>query len=452
MKEGFDKEIDTLLRRRAGASAAQSFADGGGFGTAPGASAHLDADELGAFAEGALPSGARLAAASHLAECDRCRGVAVALSRSLGAGEVKQHAAAVPASTATPRPASWRAWAAALFAPRTLRYAAPLLALSVVAVVSFVALRSRNAGSLQNTQTARPQVETAGTRPAPDVAATPGTFDEGQPGLVEGKSADKAGEAAPSSPTAPPPGGRGPSVNEERVESSGTAADTAAPVAAPPPPPSASSPEAAPVEIAKSAPRPVAAETSQPVSKSDGGDSNKEKSVRSAEPVDEVAANEAATQQQRRAANTRAANELPDGGNRAQKRADTNTSNIYGENNAPRSAPRESEREDRDRSGSGGGALAARRGRANTRTEQKTEDDETTRVGETRSAAGHRFRREGSAWVDVNYKPSMRSTGVRRGTDAFRALVADVPVIGRVAEQLGGEVIVVVSGRAYRIR
>ena len=74
------------------------------------------------------------------------------------------------------------------------------------------------------------------------------------------------------------------------------------------------------------------------------------------------------------------------------------------------------------------------------------------RGGDTRTAAGHRFHREGNAWVDVNYKSSMPSTGVRRGTDAFRALVADVPEVGRVAEALGGEVIVVVGGRAYRIR
>ena len=71
---------------------------------------------------------------------------------------------------------------------------------------------------------------------------------------------------------------------------------------------------------------------------------------------------------------------------------------------------------------------------------------------ESHAVAGHRFRRERGAWVDVNYKQSMSSTGVRRGTDAYRALVADIPEIGRIAEHLGGEVIVVVKGRAYRIR
>jgi hypothetical protein len=46
----------------------------------------------------------------------------------------------------------------------------------------------------------------------------------------------------------------------------------------------------------------------------------------------------------------------------------------------------------------------------------------------------------------------MSSTGVRRGTEAFRALVADIPEIGRIAEQFSGEVVVVLHGRAYRIR
>ena len=74
------------------------------------------------------------------------------------------------------------------------------------------------------------------------------------------------------------------------------------------------------------------------------------------------------------------------------------------------------------------------------------------RTAETRSVAGHRFRRAGGAWVDVNYKSSMSSTGVRRGTDSYRALVADLPELGRVAEQLSGEVVVVIRSRAYRIR
>jgi hypothetical protein len=39
-----------------------------------------------------------------------------------------------------------------------------------------------------------------------------------------------------------------------------------------------------------------------------------------------------------------------------------------------------------------------------------------------------------------------------RGSEQFRALVADEPEIKKIAEQLDGEVIVVWKGRAYRIR
>jgi hypothetical protein len=39
-----------------------------------------------------------------------------------------------------------------------------------------------------------------------------------------------------------------------------------------------------------------------------------------------------------------------------------------------------------------------------------------------------------------------------RGSESFRALVADEPAINTIAEQLDGEVIVVWKGRAYRIR
>src|SRR5881275_868877 len=140
MKEAFDKEIDSLLRRhvRAGAEARAS----GEGERAARAAAHLDADELSAFAEGALPPSARLAAVSHLADCGECRGLVVSLSRAAGMeGELEKRAASTQLEPA--KPARRREWLSALFAPRVLRYAAPALAVCLVAAVSFVALRSR---------------------------------------------------------------------------------------------------------------------------------------------------------------------------------------------------------------------------------------------------------------------------------------------------------------------
>ena len=97
MKEGLDREIDSLLRRRArGTAESRSWGERAGDGST---GAHLDADELGAFAEGALPPSARAVAASHLAGCDGCRGIVVGLARVAGAGaEVKEQAVAATAS------------------------------------------------------------------------------------------------------------------------------------------------------------------------------------------------------------------------------------------------------------------------------------------------------------------------------------------------------------------
>src|ERR1043165_9160210 len=154
MKEAFDKEMDSLLRRHAGAGAEARAGDGA---RAAQPVAHLDADELSAFAEGSLPADARLAAVSHLADCDECRGLAVSLAGA--AGELEKRAA--PTQVEPARPARRLAWLSALFAPRVLRYAAPALALCLVAAVSFVAWRSRR----NHAELAR-HVSNVGARPS----------------------------------------------------------------------------------------------------------------------------------------------------------------------------------------------------------------------------------------------------------------------------------------------
>src|SRR5215207_5055599 len=142
MREGFDKEIDSLLRRTARAPAGAR--GNGAAGAKP--DSHLDADELAAFAEGALPEAARMNMVSHLADCGECRALAANLTRAAGV-EAKLEKHAVAASPAR-ESGTKRGWLAAIFAPRTLRYVAPALAVCLVAVVSFVTLRSRRDGGL----------------------------------------------------------------------------------------------------------------------------------------------------------------------------------------------------------------------------------------------------------------------------------------------------------------
>jgi hypothetical protein len=71
---------------------------------------------------------------------------------------------------------------------------------------------------------------------------------------------------------------------------------------------------------------------------------------------------------------------------------------------------------------------------------------------ETRTVMGRHFTREGDAWVDVAYDPARATVRFSRGSEQFRALVADEPGIRTIAEQLNGVVIVVWKGRAYRIQ
>ncbi len=61
MEFEFDKEIDAILRKARVGEAVASF------------DSHLDADEISAFTENALPELARARFASHFADCTRCR-------------------------------------------------------------------------------------------------------------------------------------------------------------------------------------------------------------------------------------------------------------------------------------------------------------------------------------------------------------------------------------------
>lgn len=66
--------------------------------------------------------------------------------------------------------------------------------------------------------------------------------------------------------------------------------------------------------------------------------------------------------------------------------------------------------------------------------------------------AGRRFTRQRGVWTDRSYTSAQQTFIVTRDSEQYRALVADEPSIGRIAEQLNGEVVVVVKNSAYRIR
>lgn len=453
MKEAFDKEIDSLLRRHVGAGAEAHASDGE---VAAQSSAHLDADELSAFAEGALPPPARLAAVSHLAGCDECRGLVVSLSRAAGMeGELEKRATSTQVESV--KAARRRGWLSALFAPRVLRYAAPALVLCLVGVVSFIALRSRrestqlaqrtSSGAPRRTDAARAEGGAANVQLSNANVTITSNANVSIP-TSEEQSEETAARASGSAGRAGQPA-RGPNAEGEASGGAGEEPKRA----------EAQPPVAAPNETNAAAPPPaprVSADAPAESAKAENKEKKDERQSTSAEEA--AAANDQSQQAKQRTNQQRNLEPVAPDDSRNQTRAANNAPGNLSNSGARSGSLAATPREDRDRTERGGaGATASRRGRNEPRA--KTEDDEVTRsedsrssAGETRTAAGHRFRREGGAWVDVNYKSTMTSTGVHRGTEGYRALVADIPEVGRVAEQLGGEVFVVVRGHAYHIR
>ncbi|HEX5707960.1 MAG TPA: zf-HC2 domain-containing protein [Pyrinomonadaceae bacterium] len=436
MKAEFDREIEALLRGQ------KASARGGSARSPALEEAHLDADELSAYAENALPAAARSRYTAHLADCDDCRRIMTGVALASGAAvAVEKRAAAanatpaVVAATGGERASkSLTGWLAALFSPRALRYAVPLLAVALTGVVAYVALRSRDDSRMlagrSDTQTQRPSAVAPNSAQESPATATTGTADANANESAGGE-ADRAANAAPQSAAASKDeDASGPHAGERAKESQstpsavtvdgitssqpsesapladanksvGATADTAAPVAAAPPP--------KPSEEERAE---VAAADARRADNSKREADNYNYSRNAPRRVGE--------------------DEVPgDMKNETKSRARPQT-------NAGRSAGVRAERD--------GGELASR-SRRQERSGVEQEGESEPRA----SVAGYQFRRRGGAWVDVRYSSSMSASVIGRGSEHFRTLAADFPELERITSQLSGTVVVILGGRAYRI-
>ena len=127
MKQETNNEMDLLLRRL-GRRQAESVSNDNGQPD------HLDADELNAYAENAVPAVARARYTEHLAECGRCRDLVVSLSGAAGVAVARE-------AVSVAEPAGFKKFLASLFSPMVLRYAAPALGLILIAVIGVIVLR-----------------------------------------------------------------------------------------------------------------------------------------------------------------------------------------------------------------------------------------------------------------------------------------------------------------------
>ena len=406
MKQESNNTIDLMLRKlgRSGGGLQQN----AGNGAAESSDAHLDTDELGAYAENALPPTTRARYTEHLADCMRCRQIVSQLSQAAGL-VIDDSPKAVPSGL--------KAFLVSLFSPIVLRYAVPALGLLIVASIGFIALRS----------TAR--MELAQKREGTVFDQAPATATPADAGAASSNppSVNFASKSQPQGASTPQEGAKtaGARVSEQEkptdevrrqekeqpVQKSATSTDQIAAA------PSSGSPTETVTVVT---PKPAAVEDQKQATpevaqnKVQAQPSTQTGSVQSANAKDEPS--------RRRAAKEPAADIARLNEGSSLKKGKT----YSGAANESAKADDAEEKRERDRS----------------------DKDKP----ETVSVAGRHFRKSGSGWIDVAYNSSQVTTNVTRGSEQYRALIADEPGIRTIAEQLKGEVIVVWNGHVYRIR
>ncbi len=400
MKQTKNNPVDLLLRSLAKGWHKSSWQNGSVSGGGKGNfSEHLDADELNSYAEGVAPAAARVRYTEHLADCAACRGIIVSLTQATGTA-VRDEVSDLKSGL------GFFQKLAALFSPAGLRFAVPVLVLTAVIGISLVALRqprrpeliARNQRADSSTyvapakQTELPSAPTNQAAPATqkgsNLAATTNASKE-----IDSLKNDKTGAGGGAGVVATKSAASAPVAKD--ADQPGTVAGL-----------SELRPSYAPEPKAAAAPPP------RPYL-SDAGSIALEK---------EQSAKREEQERQR------------DDIARSQPSAE------HGPNRSavPRTGGLAMQRTE---------VLTARRAGPST-SDKKNKGTEV----ESRSVSGRRFIREGNAWVDTAYESPRATVKVVRGSEQFRALVADEPGLGAIAQQLDGVIIVIWKNRAYRIQ
>jgi len=405
-----DAEMDVLLRRFAKAASAVKATD------------HLDADELNAFAEGALPIAARSRYVSHLADCDDCRRAVTELAAASGRIEEM----AVPASPSTPTGPWWQK-IGALFAPTQLRYAAFAAVLVAAVGIAFVVWRkSQGPSSFLGAETQQTRGEDARAISPSQEPVANGVAREQSPAPAIAKAIpqltpapfvdQKQPETTAVSPP-PPPKPVDTLARNDTASSSvsaGRGAETAANAGAPSYAPAPS------VETERADTRNREQQNLNLIHGPQRGESN---------------------EKYKDLDNSRGAGDFAKA--RDEDRARTsNDQPVAKEENKNTTAARQ-------RSEPGTASLAGRPAAGERQEEPKSDKSGPPEEADTRSVGGRKFKRQGNAWIDVKLKSSMSIKTISRGSDEFEKLDAG---LRSISQQFGGPVVVVWKGKAYRIQ
>jgi hypothetical protein len=412
MKREPNNEMDLFLRKLVRESKTSPVSEGNETSEAA-TEKHLDADEMNAYAENALPVSTRARYTEHLADCTRCRQIVSQLSLAAGIMVTK-----TPAVTSTP--SGLKAFLSSLFSPMVLRYAVPAVTLLAFASIGFFVLRSPTyqlarrspEGATQVAQN-QPESSPAFVDRSSSNTNTKVATDE----RVENKAEAQRGLADDSQSNR---------QNTEKPKPQSAAVDQIQAESAP------ANTKAIPGQVAE-----TVTVQEQPVVSHDKVAQQKVEPATSSATANLTGASD--DQAAKAPAKVAKEKESEKSANRSFGYAVGGVggpSNTKNEVNAARSRVAEED-----------APINGRRDVAD-KFEKKADKDEK----ETRSVAGRRFRKEGSMWVDTAFDSSKRTVKVARDSEQYRSLVADEPEIKTIAEQLSGEVIVVWKGTAYRIR
>lgn len=354
---------------------------------------HLDADELNAYAENSLPDQARAFYSDHLADCERCRKLVTQLTQASGAVAVQRESLPENKSIAT-------TFLARVSSLLKVRYAVPTLAALAILVVAVVVIRREPRAEFVAQLNSNSQVASPAAQDSEQAPTSQGASEISKQGrITETDQHNKSADTARS-------GGTGETRSEKPTDA-----------------------------VAVNSPREL---------------SKLEEKERPTKMADEpsVAAAPAPAAPPKTISNDR--NAVPSS-EVAQKKNEPADKASAGEDQRTRDAQRK--KPDAEATAAAparevGEAATANRsfGRLRSGNEKAKDDDET------RSVVGRSFRRDGNRWIDTAYESGAATINVRRGSEQYRALVADEPGIGTIADRLDGEVIVVWKGRAYRIR
>lgn len=368
MEFEFDKEMDAILRRARVGEAAVSF------------DSHIDADEIAAFAENALPEQARARYTAHFADCARCRSI---LSNVI---TLNSEAAVVTASSVVSEENTEEQtpWYRRLFAFPQLAYTMGAFVLLFSGFFGYLILQ--NLSGSRNADVSR-------------ITEQPAASEKSAPSNANSSVFSAANSNAASN-----------------TASTNTTANTSS--------------------TANSATLPAATPAAVPAMPTDGkpalteGENKPAESQTAATPAPKAEAKNEKTDDEVLAKSMPAPVTQPNaaGASREEKERDKSDNKLSTADQSTKDA-------DEDR-------LRAQRSMPESPKKKMNE------AGGKRSVGGKTFNNVGGIWFDAAYSNQKQKT-VTRGSKDYQKLDAG---LRSIAENLGGTVVVLWNGKAYRIQ